>query len=279
MHRFSPAHIWLLVAFSSAMKSRLLVVGTFILALALVIATCSAQSGTKCLGEAPQVPDVAFTCKNDIWQSDGPITVKECTVARFTSPAIINGDLIVEHRASIVYEPLTLDPKPLISVTGCAHFNQSIMIVNLTHTTSRDLVYASDMKEKNGWLYLLPLEANCSTLNVSTLAFEPEIHWDYGISVNSTLITSKKTSITFHPVQKGHSAIQLGFLSGSPIGNLAWFPAMAGLFGACLLIIVGSEWVKYFTAKPVSKGTPRPVTLNGSINGDDSRVTLLEDVE
>lgn len=267
------------LALCCTMKSRLLAVELFLLALALVITSSSAQGSSNCIGQAPNITGVVFRCLNNAWHSDGPVFLPTCSVTTFNSPVVINGDLTMEHRSMIVWEPFSLDPKPLITVTACAHFNQSVMLVNLSRTITRDMIYSPQLKQKNEWLYLLPLEANCPSMNVSQLAFVPEIHWEYGVAINSTLINSKKTPITFYTVEAGHSAIQLGFLSGSPAGNLTWFPAMIGIFGALLIVVVGSEWVKYCLQKPKDNGTPRHSISNGSINHDDSRAVLLDDAE
>lgn len=261
------------------MKSRLLAPSVFLLAMALVFTSSWAQAPTKCGGTAPDITGVTFTCKDNAWHSSGDVLLTSCTVTRVNSPVVINGALTMEPRSMIVYEPQTLNPKPLITITACAHFNQSAMLVNLSSSISQEMVYATSEKQENGWIYLLPIEANCSSMNVSMLAFEPEIHWSYGIAINSTLITNKKTSITFATLEAGHSAIQLGFQSGSPVGSLSWFPAMIGIFGSLLLIIVGSEWVKYCLQKPAPGSTPKPAHSNGSINHDDSRAVLLEDTD
>lgn len=261
------------------MKSRLFAAEVLLLALALVMVPVWGQGSSDCLGQAPNVTGVTFTCKDNAWHSDGPIVLPACSVTTFNSPVVINGALTMHNTSTIVYEPFNLNPKPLITVTACAHFNQSVMLVNLSRTISRDMIYSSQLKQKNEWLYLVPIEANCPSMNVSQLAFEAEIHWDYGISINSTLITSTKTPITFYTIENGHSALQLGFLSGSPVGNLTWFPAMIGIFGALLIVVVGSEWVKYCLQRPAANGTPRHSISNGSINHDDSRAVLLEDAE
>lgn len=234
------------------------------------------KEADNCVGDVPNFVGVSFTCQGGAWHSNTSITMEECTSAKVNGPMVVNGDLVLGYRSVITYEPPDLFTSPLITVRGCAHFNRSFLRVNLTHNIVQDIIYASKLKQENHWLYLLPLEVACDSINATMLDMLPEVHWNYGVQINTTVINSKKSPITFFEIQPGHSAIQLGFLSGSVAGPQTWFVVLLAILGAFILIVIVGEIIQCVsTPQKKNPHTPgRP-----SINGDDSMVSLLEDSE
>jgi hypothetical protein len=232
----------------------------------------------NCIGDAPEIEGVSFACHGGAWHSNTSIHMPHCTYARVNGPVVVNGDLTMGYKALITYEPPDLLTSPLITVRGCIHFNHSFINVNLTREINKEIVYADKIKQKNHWLYLLPIEASCEGVDVSTLSFQSEIHWDYGIQINSTLITSKKTPITFFEIQPGHTAIQLGFLGGSPSGPQTWFYALLAITLVFLLIVIAGEIIQIVTARSIKQKMAK-TPGNPNINGDSSMVSLLDDTD
>lgn len=250
---------------------------TACLVLAVVyLASNSPCVSAGCVGDAPTFGDLTLSCIDDYWQSVGSIVITNCSSSRVNGPTIINGNLTMDYRSLLTYEPPSLSASPLITVKGCVFFNQSYMRINLTRERNVEMIYAQNLKQKNHWLYLMPIESSCPTMDVTSLNFQSEIHWDNGVAINSTLIDSKKTKITFLTVEPGHSGIQLGFLSGSPSSSQTWFPALLAIIGCFILIVLVGETISCITARSVDKKVAKLDKM--SIN-DDSSVSLLDDTE
>lgn len=259
------------------MKPSYLVASVLVCLMAWAVPLSSAQVTTGCIGDAPNIPGTSFNCVQGAWHSNGSVALSNCSWARFSGPTVINGNLTLDSGAVLIYQPHGLTTTPFITLTGCGYFQHAIVVINMTKELVKDMVYATELKQKNKWFYMLPLQAACSHMNVSTLAFESEIHWNLGVGINSTFITSKKTKGTYVSVPPGQSGIQLGFISGMPLNSQGWFPAVVALTCICLLLIVASEWIKFCTAKPTVE--QKSTDLNAlSLNGDD-KVSLLDDVD
>jgi hypothetical protein len=224
-----------------------------------------------CYGGAPIVPNAIFTCKGGVWHSNGPVSLGELDNVTINAPTVIAGNLVMRPGALLVYQPPNLNEEPLLTVQGCATFNKSIIRITLTEELSKSLVYAP--KQRNHWLYLRAVDAEC-IMDVSSLGLVYDIHWDYGIEINSTLITSKKNSITYFTVAPGHSDIQIGLLGGSPIGSLAWFPAAIIIFSTFGVVIIASSIAEKFLNKRTGKQTR---TTPDTPSGDDNSLVPLDE--
>jgi len=265
------------------MKSpRILLRATFVVFALLLVASNSPYVDAACVGVAPLFGGIPLTCIGDFWQSLGSIMLTNCSSTRITGPTIINGNLTLDFRSLLTYEPPSLSATPLITVKGCAFFNQSFIRINLTREWNKDLIYAQELKQKNHWLYLNAIETSCPSIDVTSLSFQTEIHWPYGVAINSTVITSKKNKITYLPLEPGHSAIQIGFLGGSPLGSQSWFPALLAIIGCCMLIVIVGVLIQHLTSHSVEKKKGKrehKSSINGDHHDDSATVSLLDDTD
>lgn len=236
----------------------------------LVLVSAEVLQGENCYGAPPHLDGVIFKCVNNVWHSNGNVHIPSYSMLRFVNPVVIHGNLTMEQRAFLVYEPNSLSSESFITVLGCATFNHSIMSVNLTRHINQELVYAQERKQKNHWLYLMALETSCPHLDVSSLTIIPQVDWDYGVSINSTLVSGKNAKNIFFSLPPGHTGIQIGLLGGSPMRPQNWFTAMIVIFSCCILIVIISESIHLCTGNNKKKSAAdADISRDLLINGDD----------